>query len=1048
MNKIYKKKSISIFLALIMAFTLLFSAMPTNFSSVFAASNVLETTEGANSYTLFNSGRTGSRQRYSSSSPYNKNTSSLNNGGYDFYASYSSMKTIRLGLGFKVNYEVTEKAFVTIYAYDVDEKDGERDLIYLVDENTGARTKLDGYLHGQDEMWNTTTLEIAPSYFTTGHTYHFELTESVSGWVVYVRNVALQLTCGSVTNIEVSADFTASISSSGRISTTLNISSTEAYTYTLEYAANYGYNQYGAGVSSITSSPSGAVKEYSFQLNSGAPKGVYTINVLIKDSSGNVKLSKSVEAGYAYYSVSYHSNGGSNNLPSDKNAYSAGNTVNVLFNYLPSRAGYIFLGWSTDQYATSPMYTKNGLNSFTIGSSSVNLYAVWEEEKPCEHENTKWVILDPATCMSDGTKRLECVDCGEYLQTITYAGTHEYEITTEVEATCTEDGYIIMTCKHDGCEQSKQQTLIASGHDFGRDNICDKCGFARENHEHNFTQIVVEPECTKVGYTINTCSCGYSYRDNYVDQKGHDWDEGEITVEATCTTDGLIVHHCLECSATLEIPIEAAHDWEERVTKQATCTEDGEMERTCLVCGESETVVIPAGHDWDEGTVVTEPGCMTDGVKTCTCLVCGTVEDLPIKHEGHRFVNGSCQKCGARIPDIVNPDNNHPEYGMYFEIEDIISDYGPDYINEYGVLLDYNKDANIKKVAVYLTQDGTMWRRCIACVGEGITYATYVPYLSYEEEIKYTGLNHEWINIFRLSKNSDNIWCYSDYATIGVNLQDYTGRLLLSLYDIGQAGAKTRVFDNLEEMIDWLKEDSDCINHTESEWITDKEPTVELPGSKHTECTKCGQIMRTEEIPVKAQVTIANVVVKAGGIVDVTVEIKNNPGIIGAIISLTYDSDLTLIEAKAGKAWTKLDLTLPGQLNSPCNFVWDAISEEDDSNGSLIVLTFKVPEGVATGTKYGITMSYQKGNIINSNYEDVELIINNGSITVDSLIGDINEDGFVDVADIVMLRRYLAGGYNVSINEEFADVNQDGEITIADVVMLRRYVAGGYGVEL
>ena len=65
-----------------------------------------------------------------------------------------------------------------------------------------------------------------------------------------------------------------------------------------------------------------------------------------------------------------------------------------------------------------------------------------------------------------------------------------------------------------------------------------------------------------------------------------------------------------------------------------------------------------------------------------------------------------------------------------FEIDDILSDYGPSLIDEYGVMLDYNSDANLEKVAVYLTQDGTMWRRCIALVGSNIEYATYVTYLS------------------------------------------------------------------------------------------------------------------------------------------------------------------------------------------------------------------------------------------------------------------------------------------------------------------------------
>ena len=183
---------------------------------------------------------------------------------------------------------------------------------------------------------------------------------------------------------------------------------------------------------------------------------------------------------------------------------------------------------------------------------------------------------------------------------------------------------------------------------------------------------------------------------------------------------------------------------------------------------------------------------------------------------------------------------------MYFEIDDILSDYGPSLIDEYGVMLDYNSDAILEKVAVYLVQEGTMWRRCIAVKGTNIKYATYVPYLSYDSEIKYTGLNHDWINIFRLSDNGRGVWCYSDFATIGVNLQDAYGNLLLSLYDIGQAGAQTRIFDDLDEMKAWLY--GTCEEHTPSDWIVET-PASCADGSQYKICTACGELITTEIIP-------------------------------------------------------------------------------------------------------------------------------------------------------------------------------------------------------
>lgn len=65
-----------------------------------------------------------------------------------------------------------------------------------------------------------------------------------------------------------------------------------------------------------------------------------------------------------------------------------------------------------------------------------------------------------------------------------------------------------------------------------------------------------------------------------------------------------------------------------------------------------------------------------------------------------------------------------------------------------------------------------------------------------------------------------------------------------------------------------------------------------------------------------------------------------------------------------------------------------------------------------------------------------------------SVPGDLNADGTINSTDVILLRRYIAGGYGVSINEKAADVNDDGKINSSDVILIRRFIAGGYGVEL
>lgn len=62
--------------------------------------------------------------------------------------------------------------------------------------------------------------------------------------------------------------------------------------------------------------------------------------------------------------------------------------------------------------------------------------------------------------------------------------------------------------------------------------------------------------------------------------------------------------------------------------------------------------------------------------------------------------------------------------------------------------------------------------------------------------------------------------------------------------------------------------------------------------------------------------------------------------------------------------------------------------------------------------------------------------------------GDVNGDNDINTDDIILTRRFITGGWGVSIIESAADVDADSKYTAKDVILMRRYVAGGYGVEL
>ena len=66
----------------------------------------------------------------------------------------------------------------------------------------------------------------------------------------------------------------------------------------------------------------------------------------------------------------------------------------------------------------------------------------------------------------------------------------------------------------------------------------------------------------------------------------------------------------------------------------------------------------------------------------------------------------------------------------------------------------------------------------------------------------------------------------------------------------------------------------------------------------------------------------------------------------------------------------------------------------------------------------------------------------------DKTPGDANGDGSVALKDVVLIRRFIAGGWNVSLDISVADVNDDGTVNLKDVVLIRRFIAGGYNVTL
>ena len=73
------------------------------------------------------------------------------------------------------------------------------------------------------------------------------------------------------------------------------------------------------------------------------------------------------------------------------------------------------------------------------------------------------------------------------------------------------------------------------------------------NHA-DFTERVVAPICNEQGYTEHTCiSCGFSYKDQFVDVNPSNHDYQTVIAAPTCTERGYTAHTCSRCGDTDEI---------------------------------------------------------------------------------------------------------------------------------------------------------------------------------------------------------------------------------------------------------------------------------------------------------------------------------------------------------------------------------------------------------------------------------------------------------------------------------------------------------------
>ena len=112
----------------------------------------------------------------------------------------------------------------------------------------------------------------------------------------------------------------------------------------------------------------------------------------------------------------------------------------------------------------------------------------------------------------------------------------------------------------------------------------------------------------------------------------HQYSDGDIVKEATCTSEGYKLKKCSSCGAEeLEhIAIDKdAHNWVESEHKDATCTKDGYTEYKCSACGATKHDNIISATGEHHFTVVKEvvaPTYTSEGYTIYKCETCDETE--------------------------------------------------------------------------------------------------------------------------------------------------------------------------------------------------------------------------------------------------------------------------------------------------------------------------------------------------------------------------------------------------------------------------------------
>lgn len=131
-------------------------------------------------------------------------------------------------------------------------------------------------------------------------------------------------------------------------------------------------------------------------------------------------------------------------------------------------------------------------------------------------------------------------------------------------------------------------------------------------------------------------------------------------------------------------------------------------------------------------------------------------------------------------------------------------------------------------------------------------------------------------------------------------------------------------------------------------------------------------------------ITLDSVEAESGQDVSIKVSIENNPGIWGMDLKISYDKTALILTSVENGDFFQASEWTKGNLSADVYTLSYEASGFDDittQSGTLATLNFKVSDTAVTGA-YGVTASYNSGDIINVSFDDVNFDITDGQVII------------------------------------------------------------------